>query len=101
MATPDSASSQLGLINASQAMIQPCGKMIAAAKAAVPTIGDQSAAIQLANFAKQTASSLAELRNAAAKVKCGKVNICCTDRWMDRWMDGRTETDRQTDRQTD
>ena len=68
MASPESASSQLGLINASQAMIQPCGKMIAAAKAAVPTIGDQAAAIQLANFAKQTASSLAELRAAASKV---------------------------------
>ncbi|XP_062512011.1 talin-like [Corticium candelabrum] len=77
MASPESASSQLGLINASQAMIQPCGKMIAAAKAAVPTIGDQAAAIQLANFAKQTASSLAELRAAASKAAeaCGSLEI--------------------------
>ena len=65
MATPDSASSQVGLINASQAVIQPCGKMIAATKATVATIGDQVAVIQLANFAKQTASSLAELWTAA------------------------------------
>ena len=100
MATPDSASSQLGLTNTSQgAMIQPCGKMIAAVKAAVPTIGDQAAAIQLANFAKQTASSVAELRNAAAKVKCGKV--VQTDGWTDGWMNGQRETNRQTDRQTD
>ena len=56
------------LINASQAIIQPCGKMIAASKAAVPTVGDQAAALQLANFAKQTATCLAELRTAAAKV---------------------------------
>ena len=61
MASSDSASSQLGLINASQLVIPPCGKMIAAAKATVPNIGYQAAAIQLANFTKQTASFLAEL----------------------------------------
>ena len=42
--------------------------MVAAAKAAVPTVGDQAAALQLGNFAKATASSLAELRAASAKV---------------------------------
>nr|A0A3G2LGI8.1 RecName: Full=Talin [Oscarella pearsei]AYN71349.1 talin [Oscarella pearsei] len=77
MANPESPSSQLGLINASQAMIQPCGKMIAASKAAVPTIGDQAAALQLANFAKQTATCLAELRTAAGKAAeaCGSLEI--------------------------
>ena len=66
MANP---SSQLGLINASQAIIQPCGKMISASKAAVATVGDQATALQLANFAKQTATCLADLRTAAAKVR--------------------------------
>ena len=42
--------------------------MVAAAKAAVPTVGDQAAALQLGNFAKSTASALAELRSASAKV---------------------------------
>lgn len=42
--------------------------MVAAAKAAVPTVGDQAAALQLGNFAKSTASALAELRTASAKV---------------------------------
>ena len=63
-----SVRASMALINASQAIIQPCGKMIAASKAAVPTVGDQAAALQLANFAKQTATCLAELRTAAAKV---------------------------------
>ncbi|XP_065832008.1 talin-like [Oscarella lobularis] len=74
MANP---SSQLGLINASQAIIQPCGKMISASKAAVATVGDQATALQLANFAKQTATCLADLRTAAAKVAeaCGSLEV--------------------------
>ena len=47
---------------------QPAGKMVAAAKAAVPTVGDQAAALQLGNFAKATAIALAELRAASTKV---------------------------------
>ena len=43
--------------------------MVAAAKAAVPTVGDQAAALQLGNFAKATANALAELRAASAKVR--------------------------------
>ena len=69
MANPESPSSQLGLINASQAIIQPCGKMISASKAAVATVGDEATALQLSNFAKQTATCLADLRTAAAKVR--------------------------------
>ena len=50
---------------------------MAAAKAAVPTVGDQAAALQLGNFAKATAVALAELRaasNKAAEV-CGSLEI--------------------------
>lgn len=43
--------------------------MVAAAKAAVPTVGDQASALQLGNFAKATAAALAELRAASSKVK--------------------------------
>jgi len=75
MANPDSPSAQLGLINSSQAMIPPAGKMVAAAKAAVPTVGDQAAALQLGNFAKATAIALAELRTASTKVL---VYLWCT-----------------------
>ena len=56
---------------------QPSGKMVAAAKAAVPTVGDQAAALQLGNFAKATAISLSELRSASAKAAevCGSLEI--------------------------
>ena len=47
---------------------QPAAKMVAAAKAAMPTVGDQAAALQLGNFAKATASALAELKAASTKV---------------------------------
>lgn len=50
--------------------------MVAAAKAAVPTVGDQSAALQLGNFAKSTASALAELRTASAKVVMVTTRSC-------------------------
>lgn len=51
--------------------------MVAAAKAAVPTVGDQAAALQLGNFAKATANALAELRAASAKAAdvCGSLEI--------------------------
>ena len=42
--------------------------MIAAAKGAMPTVGDQSAALQLGNFAKLMAATLAELCTASTKV---------------------------------
>ena len=48
--------------------------MVAAAKAAVPTVGDQAAALQLGNFAKSTTAALDELRTASAKVG---MNMLC------------------------
>ena len=52
--------------------------MVAAAKAAVPTVGDQASALQLGNFAKATAAALAELRAAAIKVsKCTCICKIC------------------------
>ena len=77
IANPDSPSAQLGLINASMNMIPPAGKMVAATKAAVPTVGDQAAALQLGNFAKATAMALAALRTATSKAfeMCGSLEI--------------------------
>lgn len=51
--------------------------MVAAAKAAVPTVGDQAAALQLGNFAKATAMALSELRAASTKAAevCGSLEI--------------------------
>lgn len=54
---------------------QPGGKMVAAAKATVPTITDQASAMQLSQCAKNLAAALAELRTAAQKVR-GWVPSC-------------------------
>lgn len=54
---------------------QPGGKMVAAAKATVPTITDQASAMQLSQCAKNLAAALAELRTAAQKVR-GRVLSC-------------------------
>uniref|UniRef100_A0A670KCZ0 Talin 2 n=1 Tax=Podarcis muralis TaxID=64176 RepID=A0A670KCZ0_PODMU len=52
-------------------------KMVASAKAAVPTVGDQAAAMQLSQCAKNLATSLAELRTASQKAHeaCGPMEI--------------------------
>uniref|UniRef100_A0A8B9PYU5 Talin 1 n=1 Tax=Apteryx owenii TaxID=8824 RepID=A0A8B9PYU5_APTOW len=57
--------------------LQPGGKMVAAAKATVPTITDQASAMQLSQCAKNLAAALAELRTAAQKAQeaCGPLEI--------------------------
>ncbi|KAK9408672.1 talin-1 [Crotalus adamanteus] len=74
---PDSPSAQLGLIAASQNFLQPGGKMVAAAKATVPTVSDQASAMQLSQCAKNLAAALAELRTATQKAQeaCGPLEI--------------------------
>nr|XP_047911866.1 talin-1 isoform X1 [Anser cygnoides]XP_047911868.1 talin-1 isoform X1 [Anser cygnoides] len=73
----DSPSAQLALIAASQNFLQPGGKMVAVAKATVPTITDQASAMQLSQCAKNLAAALAELRTAAQKAQevCGPLEI--------------------------
>ncbi|KAM6293929.1 LOW QUALITY PROTEIN: talin-1-like [Aegotheles albertisi] len=74
---PDSPSAQLALVAASQNFLQPGGKMVAAAKATIPTITDQASAMQLSQCAKNLAAALAELRTAAQKAQeaCGPLEI--------------------------
>ncbi|KAK2512204.1 Tln1 [Columba guinea] len=65
---------------AQQQLVQSCkpgGKMVAAAKATVPTITDQASAMQLSQCAKNLAAALAELRTAAQKAQeaCGPLEI--------------------------
>ncbi|KAM9590959.1 talin-1-like isoform 1-T1 [Morphnus guianensis] len=73
----DSASAQLALIVASQNFLQPGGKMVAAAKATVPTITDQASAMQLSQCTKNLAMALAELHTATQKAQeaCGPLEI--------------------------
>lgn len=57
--------------------------MVSSAKAAVPTVSDQAAAMQLSQCAKNLATSLAELRTASQKVSEaalaaeGGSGMCC------------------------
>uniref|UniRef100_A0A8C5A9J4 Talin 2 n=1 Tax=Gadus morhua TaxID=8049 RepID=A0A8C5A9J4_GADMO len=65
-AQPDELSAQL-----------PCSKMVTSAKAAVPTVTDQAAAMQLGQCSKNLATCLAELRTATQKAHeaCGPLEI--------------------------
>ncbi|XP_064421922.1 talin-2 [Latimeria chalumnae] len=74
---PEDLSAQLALIIASQNFLQPGSKMVASAKAAVPTVADQAAAMQLSQCAKNLATSLAELRSSTQKAHeaCGPMEI--------------------------
>ncbi|XP_067871349.1 talin-2 isoform X2 [Heterodontus francisci] len=76
-AEPESLSAQLALIIASQNFLQPGSKMVSSAKAAVPTVADQAAAMQLGQCAKNLATSLAELRTSVQKAHeaCGPMEI--------------------------
>ncbi|KAM5293080.1 talin-2 isoform 2-T2 [Ctenodactylus gundi] len=76
-AQAEDLSAQLALIISSQNFLQPGSKMVSAAKAAVPTVSDQAAAMQLSQCAKNLATSLAELRTASQKAHeaCGPMEI--------------------------
>ncbi|XP_065063830.1 talin-like isoform X3 [Rhopilema esculentum] len=73
----DSPSAQLGLISSATAFLGPSVKMVANAKAAVPTVGDNAVAMQLSTTAQNTAMALIELKNAAGKAAeaCGSLEI--------------------------
>ncbi|XP_023585623.1 talin-2 [Trichechus manatus latirostris] len=76
-AQAEDLSAQLVLIISSQNFLQPGSKMVSSAKAAVPTVSDQAAAMQLSQCAKNLATSLAELRTASQKAHeaCGPMEI--------------------------
>ncbi|XP_072880934.1 talin-2 [Hemitrygon akajei] len=76
-ADPENLTAQLALIIASQNFLQPGSKMVSSAKAAVPTVTDQAAAMQLGQCAKNLATSLAELRTSVQKAQeaCGPMEI--------------------------
>ena len=48
--------------------------MLASAKAAVPTVGDQSAAMSLSNTVKSLTTALADLRTATNKAQSACVS---------------------------
>lgn len=64
---PENPAYQLNLINACQNFIQPSIKLIDAANAALPTVIDPAAALNLTNCVKTMSSALAELRSCTGK----------------------------------
>ncbi|KAK3096284.1 hypothetical protein FSP39_025308 [Pinctada imbricata] len=65
----DSATAQLNLINASKEFIHPASGLVSACNAAAPTVGNQSANMNLNQAVKSMSTALAELRSAAAKAE--------------------------------
>ena len=56
--------------------LQPTGLLVAAAKKAVPVVGEETVAVHLGNMAKYTATRLGELRSAIAKVRDRQCMYC-------------------------
>ncbi|CAF0840452.1 unnamed protein product [Didymodactylos carnosus] len=70
---PDSFSSQINLLNACDDFIGPATRLTTLAKAAVPTIQDQSQALHLNNSSKQLTQSIMDLRSCLTRAQelCG------------------------------
>lgn len=68
MVSLNSKSAHLGLINSCEDFILPAQKMVALAKAVLPTIVDEIKAIQLRNCINQLTSALNDLKTCLAQV---------------------------------
>lgn len=69
MVSLNSKSAHLGLINSCEDFVLPAQKMVALAKAVLPTIVDEIKAIQLRNCINQLTSALNDLKTCLAQVK--------------------------------
>ncbi|XP_052124986.1 talin-1 isoform X3 [Frankliniella occidentalis] len=69
MSAPDSPDRQLALINASEQFLQPGHRVVQSARAVMPTVSDQSAAMQLNSSSQSLASALGDLRSAADRAR--------------------------------
>ncbi|KAI0230740.1 Talin-1 [Lamellibrachia satsuma] len=77
MNNPEDPEAQMVLIAAAQDMLLPGGKLLASAKAAVPTISEQAVSMSVTGSAKNLAAALAELLTATTKAQeaCGSLEI--------------------------
>ena len=77
LAQPDNPTCQLNLINASEQFLQPGTAVVKAARAVLPTVTDQSAAMQLNNSSQQLGTSLADLRSTVTRAReaCGGLEL--------------------------
>lgn len=72
-AEPDNPTTQLNLINASHQFLQPGQRVVACARAVLPTITDQSSALHLSGSSQALGAALSELRASVGRAReaCG------------------------------
>ncbi|XP_043467434.1 talin-1 isoform X2 [Leptopilina heterotoma] len=77
LAQPDNPTAQLNLINSSEQFLQPGTAVVKAARAVLPTVTDQSSAMQLNNSSQQLGTSLGDLRSAVTRAReaCGGLEL--------------------------
>jgi talin len=70
---PEDPEAQLTLIEISESMLQPGGRVVQSTRGAMPTVSDQASSTALGQCSQQLASSLNDLRSAAARAReaCG------------------------------
>lgn len=74
---PSSPVARLNMLNASKALLIPGGRLVAAAKAAMPMLNDGAAAMALSSVQRATADSLVTLQEAHAQATaaCGAIEL--------------------------
>merc|ERR1719422_3025265 len=77
MQNPDSAMAQLNLINNAERFLNPASGLTRSTNSALPTVGNQSASIQLQNASKQLDNALKELNSCIKKAHsaCGSLEM--------------------------
>ncbi|XP_043217689.1 talin-2-like isoform X2 [Amphibalanus amphitrite] len=77
LSEPDSSRAQLDLLQACQSFVQPSTKMVDSVRRALPTVQDESSALQLNNTSKQFSAALADLQASMARAQeaCGSLEV--------------------------
>ncbi|XP_037077227.1 LOW QUALITY PROTEIN: talin-2-like [Pollicipes pollicipes] len=77
LSEPDSSRAQLDLLQACQSFVQPSTKMVDSVRQALPTVQDESSALQLSNTSKQFSAALADLQASMARAQeaCGSLEV--------------------------
>nr|CAD7194456.1 unnamed protein product [Timema douglasi] len=77
LSNPENPTAQLNLINSSEQFLQPGARVVQSARAVVPTVADQSSAVQLNHSSQQLGTALGDLRSAVnrAREACGGLEL--------------------------
>ncbi|KDR19212.1 Talin-1 [Zootermopsis nevadensis] len=69
LSNPENPATQLNLINASEQFLQPGARVVQSARAVLPTVSDQSSALQLNTSSQQLGAALDDLRTALNRAR--------------------------------